>query len=180
MTLEIEGPLTADAYDATGGLGGLERPAGERLTIEARSDPPLSEQQVLALLGRQSAVESILAGGRDTGDVLRSEIENVLIASVVPSVFVPLETAIEDWLGLEEFSVDFALREPLEVRLTKQVWGDLYATYTQSLDTANLSLGPNVYSLELNYRFSERFRIGYRIEEPDRDHAVLLQGTFRF
>jgi hypothetical protein len=188
LTMQIEGPLSADAYQTATTAAAPGTPGGERLTIEATSDPPLSEAQILALLGRGSAVESVIRGGGDTQDVLRREIADTLVSWGAPTLFVPLETKIEDWLGLEEFSIDFALQEPVQLRMTKQIKGPFYATYTQSLAAFGASATSptpgtatlNLYSLELYYRFSNRLRLGYRIEEPSNNHVLLFNTTLRF
>jgi autotransporter translocation and assembly factor TamB len=188
VTLQIRGPLTPEAYETAANIGGS---SSNRLTIESRSDPPLSQQQILALIGRQSSVESVFRGGQDAQTALRREVEDTLVASVVPTLFVPLETAIEDWLGLEEFTVDFAFREPLQVRLTRQLFGPFFGTYTRSLNAfGGASAGgvnagtatplQNLYTLELYYKLSDRLRVGYRIEEPSRNRVLELSGTFRF
>lgn len=198
ITLVIRGPLTAEAFEglgargpgAAGEIGLPSRPSAQRLTIEARSDPPLPQQQILALVARESALQDIMRGGTTAQNVLRSEFEDILTASVAPTLFTPLETRIEDWLGLEEFSIDFAFREPSQVRLTRQIYGPFYATYTRSLNfaglntvnpnTTNPTTSLNLYTIELYYRLSDRVRLGYRIEEPSRNRVFLLNGTLRF
>src|SRR5262249_36112563 len=159
-------------YEA--GLGSTERlatPSSQKLTIEARSEPPLSEQDILALIGRRTAVEQIIGGGGNAQTPIRGEVENILTASVAPTLFMPLERAVEDYLGLEEFTVDCALREPVQLRLTKQIRGPFYVTYTHNLNvggqntyanTVAASNSLNLYTVDVFYRISDRFRFGYR------------------
>src|SRR5207248_2782703 len=97
VTLVIRGPLTPEAMASSFGSGQPSAPpSAQRLTIEARWAPPLPQQDILKLIGRQSAVENIMRGGGTAQTALRGEIENVLTASVAPTLFVPVETAIED------------------------------------------------------------------------------------
>jgi autotransporter translocation and assembly factor TamB len=193
VTLVIRGPLTSDVSGAATSLVSDERLSGDRLTIEARSDPPLSEQEILALLGRGASIQGLLQANSSAPDILRREVGDVFTASVLPTFFVPIETAIEDWLGLEEFSVDFAFQEPVQITLTKQLYGPLFATYTRNINAGGSfsastntinSLTPttalNLYTLEFYYRISNRLRFGYRLEEPSHNRVFLLNGTLRF
>src|SRR5207237_7578928 len=59
VTLVIQGPLTSDVSASGVGLVSEERLSGDHLTIEARSDPPLSEQEILALLGRGASIQGL-------------------------------------------------------------------------------------------------------------------------
>src|SRR5262249_33896626 len=128
--------------------------------------------------GRGSAIQGLLQANSSAPDILRREVGDVLTSSVLPTLFVPVETAVADYLGLEDFSVDFALQEPVQISMTKKLYGPLFTTYTyninyshtNSIATNTSSLTPtsslNLYTLEFYYRISSRLRFGYRIEEP--------------
>jgi hypothetical protein len=179
ITMTAQGPLSPATREDTGRPfgrpGALQGTRFGQLNVQATSEPPLPPSQILRLIGRQEAVEGIIAGGSNIDDVLRGEFEQALTSSVVPSLFLPFETAVEEALGLEEFGLDFAFREPLQVRLGKRLAGNFYATYIRSLTGET-----ERYSLDLYYRISDRLKFGYRIEEPFSRRVWFLNGTFRF
>jgi hypothetical protein len=179
ITMTAQGPLSG-ASRVGGGReygrpGALQGTQFGQLNIQATSEPPLPPSQILGLIGRQEAVEEIFAGGGNIQDVLRTEFEQALTASVVPSLFLPFETAVEEALGLEEFGLDFAFREPLQVRFGKRLVNNFYATYARWLTAQE-----DRYSFDIYYRISDRLKFGYRIEEPIRRRQLFLNGTFRF
>jgi hypothetical protein len=179
VTLLARGPLSMTPTEETGAPfeppGSSEGTRVGQLSIQASADPPLSQRQILELIGRVGALQGILAGGANVQDVLRQEVEQALTTSVVPALFLPFESAVEEALGLEEFGIDVAFREPIQVRLGKQIVGGFWASYARSLTGSN-----ERYQLELYYRVSTRLRFGYRIEEPFRRRTLFLNGTFRF
>jgi hypothetical protein len=190
LTLTVRGPLTAEAYQPGASLISETRP-GEQLTIDATSDPPLSQQQILALLGQVSAIQAITRGSTSAETALRHTVTDTLTGSVLPTLFTPLQTSIERWLGLEEFSVEFAFDQPLQLLMTRKIYGPLYVTYTQALNTSGYNttspgstVSPatslNLSTAELFYKLSNRYRLGYRLEEPSNNHVFLLNTTFRF
>lgn len=189
VTLTVRGPLTAEAYMPGASLVSETQP-GQQLTIDARSDPPLTQEQILALLGEESAIQA-LARGSNTGAVLRQTFTDILAGSVAPTLFTPVEASIERWLGLEDFSIQFAFDEPLQLLMTKKIYGPFFVTYTQALNTSGVNTTSpssttspatslNLNTLELFYKLSNRYRLGYRIEEPSNNHVLLLNTTFRF
>jgi hypothetical protein len=192
VTLTIRGPLTAENYQAGATLISEAQP-GQQLTIQATSDPPLSQDQILALLGMQSALQAVARGGASAQDALRNTVTDAFTGAVLPTLFNPVETSIERSLGLEDFSIDFALDQPTQILMTKKLYGHFHVTYTQAITTGGYhgpSVAPssgitpatslNLYTVELFYKFSNRYRLGYRFAEPSGNDAVLLNTTFRF
>jgi hypothetical protein len=179
ITLIARGPLAPIQREQAAGQfgeeGGLQPPRFGQLQIQATSDPPLPQSQILALIGRGEALEGILAGGGNVQDVLRQEFEQALTTSVVPALFLPFETAVEGVLGLDEFAIDIAFREPVQLRLGKDLVGGLGASYSRSLTGAQTQEQYDLY-----YRISRRLRFGYRIEEPFHLRSWFLNGAFRF
>jgi TamB, inner membrane protein subunit of TAM complex/Domain of Unknown Function (DUF748) len=182
ITLVIRGALSADplrlaALEQEQGVPAAVRPrlAGGGLSVQATSQPPLSEIQILALLGRQSAVEGILNSPNNIQDVFRSEFEQMLGSSIFPTLLAPTEFRVAEALGLEEFGVEFAFREPIRVRIGRRLFDGFYGTYIQ-----NFGAQGDQYSFELYHRVSDRLRVGYRLEEPTNNRIWLLEGSFRF
>jgi hypothetical protein len=183
ITLTIQGSLSSDplrlasAEEEQGIPTGLRpRLGGGALSIQATSQPPLSETQILALLGRQSAVEGFLQGSNNSiQDVFRQEFEQMLGTSIFPSLLAPTEFRVAEALGLEEFGVEFAFREPIRVRIGRRLFDGFYGTYIR-----NFGGREDQYSFELYYKVSDRLRLGYRLEEPTHNGVLLLEGSFRF
>jgi hypothetical protein len=179
VTLLARGPLSAAPIEPVGSPIGppvlFQGTQLGQLSIQASADPPLTQRQIIELIARVEVLQGILAGGGNVDDVLRLEVEQALTTSVVPALFLPFETAVEEALGLSEFAIDVAFREPIQLRLGRQLAGNFWATYARSLT------GPvDRYQLELYYRVSPRLRFGYRIEEPFARRTWFLNGTFRF
>jgi TamB, inner membrane protein subunit of TAM complex len=179
ITLTAQGPLApVTSAQGTGTFGQTADLSGRRvggLNIQATSDPPLSQSQILAMIGNVQVVEGILAGGSNVQDVLRQEFEQALTASVVPALFQPFESRIEQALGLEEFGLDFVYREPVQLRIGRRLFDGFYGSYARALGVSQ-----ERYRLDLYYKISDRLRIGYRLEEPYADRSIFLSGTHRF
>jgi hypothetical protein len=179
VMLIVRGPLSAEPSEDPGAPfgrpGSLEGAQFGQLNIQASSEPALSQRQILELIGRVDALQGILAGGANVQDVLRNEVGQALTTSVVPALFLPFESAVEEALGIEEFGIDVAFREPVQLRLGMRLVGELWGGYSRSL-TGSVE----EYQAELYYRVSRRLRFGYRIEEPSTLRTWFLNGTFRF
>jgi autotransporter translocation and assembly factor TamB len=179
ITLTAQGPLAPITSTQTAGNFGSTADLSSRrvggLTIQATSDPPLSQSQILAMIGNVQVVEGILAGGSNVQDVLRQEFEQALTASVVPALFQPFESRIEQALGLEEFGLDFAFREPVQLRIGRRLFDGFYGSYARALGATQ-----EQSRLDLYYKISDRLRIGYRLEEPYANRSIFLSGTHRF
>ena len=83
------------------------------------------------------------------------------------------------------------LPDIMQLLMTKKIYGPFYGTYTQALNTSGFnSTSPsstvipttslNLSTVELFYKLSNRYRLGYRLEEPSNNHVFLLNTTFRF
>lgn len=159
--------------------GPLDDP--ERLQLSARSDPPgLSEQRILTLLGRGTAL-SALARGDDPSKVFREQLNDILTAQVLPTLFSPLEAQIAEAFNLEQFAVDYSGLRPASVYLVKNLFDGVGISYRRSL---MLSTQP-MYEVRLFYRLPfrnrllQRMRIGVGFDQAQ-TRFVFLEGTVLF
>ena len=96
----------------------------------------------------------------------------------------PIEQSVENALGLDVFSVDYANGEPLTLTLTKNLAGGFSVTYTQLLgarDTpviGTTDLNP-LYTVELSYALSSRLQFSVSTDSLN-NTAASLQGVYGF
>lgn len=159
--------------------GPLDDP--ERLQLTARSDPPwLSEQRILTLLGRGTAL-SALARGEDPSKVFREQLSDILTAQVLPTLFSPLEAQIAEAFDLEQFAVDYSGLRPASVYLVKNLFDGVGIAYRRSL---MLSQQP-MYEVRLFYRLPfrnrllQRMRIGVGFDQAQ-TRFLFIEGTVLF
>lgn len=159
--------------------GPLDDP--ERLQLNARSEPPgLSEQRILTLLGRGTALSAI-ARGEDPSKVFREQLSDILTAQVLPTLLAPLETEIAEAFNLEQFSLDYSGLRPSSVYLVKNLFNGVGIAYRRSL-----MLGPQeMYEVRLFYRLPfrnhllQRMRIGVGFDHTQ-NRFLFLEGTLLF
>lgn len=189
INLDVRANTSVVAADLTGDpmryhvevdvRGPLDDP--ERLQLSARSDPPgLSEQRILTLLGRGTAL-SALARGDDPSKVFREQLSDILTAQVLPALFSPLEAQIAEAFDLEQFAVDYSGLRPASVYLVKNLFDGVGISYRRSL---MLSPQP-MYEVRLFYRLPFRNRLLQRMRlgvgfDQSQTRFVFLEGTVLF
>lgn len=136
-------------------FGPMENP---RTTFS--SDPPgLSSRQMLAAVGRQAEIEAILRG-QDADRILREQLGQAFVGAFVPEITSPIEQAISEALGLEEFAIIYDFGTETHFQITKQLLGRLYFTYRHTLS------GPRSEFLwKLAYRIKKRLQLSYSADE---------------
>jgi hypothetical protein len=124
------------------------------------SDPPgLSSRQMLAAVGRQAEIEAILRG-QDADKILREQLGQAFVGAFIPEITSPIEQAISEALGLEEFAIIYDFGSETHFQLTKQLLGRLYLTYRRTLS------GPRSEFLwKLAYRLKRRLQLSYSADE---------------
>jgi len=142
--------------------------------VSFSSEPPgLSRTQFLALVGRQAEIEAILRG-QDANRLLRQQLGLAFTGALVPELTSPIEQAVAQALGLEEFAIfyDFGT-EPL-VQLTRHLFGHIYLTYRRSLG------GPLIeYLVKISYRLQRRLSLNYSIDERH-TRTLAIEGRVQF
>ncbi len=137
--------------------------APDGLALDLRSDPDLSRQEILALLGQQSGLSRALSG--DLAGALRAEISRYLFGQAT--------TVIGRALGLTELSVDYDFERPLALRAGARLLRNLYATATATFaDRQN-------WLWALEYRFTRGWQLALRVD-PDAHREVVVWYTTRF
>ncbi len=150
----------------TGSLSNME--------INFESNPPLSQDRILKVLGKESLITSTFrgdSGGPQTGDILRREVTEFISSGVGQFV----NTALDDWLVetgskrfLEEFRMDLvsgtqAQQAAQELLPNLSLYGQtrplgplsLNARYTiNGNHTGQDNATQNYYQVGLNYRLS--------------------------
>ncbi len=96
----------------------------------------------------------------------------------MPSVFEPVEEAVEEALGFEEFALEMGYREPFQLSIGDRLWGDLHLSYTAILG-ARPDYADSLYELKLSYRFRNSLEIGISTDENS-EVGVTAEGKVRF
>lgn len=180
-TFRIQGtPRTADGRDLIRPVGvGSALTLGQEggLTLMVSTDPPLPRGQIEALIRQQFGVEGIGGAGNNVVEALSGQIEQALAANVVTSLTAPFENAIQSALGLDIFSLDLGITQPLRVRIGKRLFGNLFGTVTQEFSTVTA----NQRRFEVYYRLTPQFRIGFRNESPPLGgNSIFISGAASF
>ncbi|MGQ9524189.1 MAG: translocation/assembly module TamB domain-containing protein [Armatimonadota bacterium] len=124
------------------------------------SDPPgLSRRQILAVVGRQAELEAILRG-QDSDRILREQLGQAFVGALVPEITSPIEHAVAEALGLEEFSIMYDLGAETQVQLTKQLIGRLFLTYRRSVAGSRQD-----FLWKLAYRIQRRLQLSFSLDE---------------
>lgn len=143
--------------------------------VEARSSPPLAEEQIYALLGTAPfAGAGGLAEGGDLEQVMTEQFVSALGAAFRQYVFQPFEEELKQLLGLAMLEVDFAFDQPVALRLGGYLIEDLLVTYQTSVLGAYEG-----YDLGVSYRVERRFEVSYRTDHTD-NQRMLIEYVYRF
>ncbi|MCD6350703.1 MAG: translocation/assembly module TamB domain-containing protein, partial [Armatimonadetes bacterium] len=141
------------------------------IQVKATSEPPLAEEQIYAILGAEP-FGGLMAAGEAGSEALSRRFASLLAVGLRAGVFEPLEAQLRQLLGLAEFSINFALDQPIEVRLGKYLVRNLLVSYRQSLGagadnewwvTVSYEVAPGtVVSYYARDDGEERFSVGLR------------------
>jgi autotransporter translocation and assembly factor TamB len=190
LELDVRATTTVVALDYTGDpqryrveldiRGPLDDP--QRFQMVARSDPPgLSEQRILSLLGRGSALEA-LARGDNPVQIFRQQLSEVVAGQVMPALLSPLETGIAEALGLEQFALDldYTGNTPAQIYLVKDLFNGFGISYRRSLAITNPPYEVRLfYRLPFRYRFLQRLKIGWGFDNTQRQF-LFIEGSLLF
>ncbi|HUV03759.1 MAG TPA: translocation/assembly module TamB domain-containing protein [Armatimonadota bacterium] len=126
------------------------------------SPPGLTDQMIVALLTGQGQLEQILArnGSRSVGQ----ELSGLFSTAMMPTVFKPIEEALESALGFEEFTLEMGYREPIQLTIGAHLFGGFYLDYTAALG-ARPDYADSLYELKLSYRFKHGIELGVTTDE---------------
>jgi autotransporter translocation and assembly factor TamB len=190
LELDVRATTTVVALDYTGDpqryrveldiRGPLDDP--QRFQMVARSDPPgLSEQRILSLLGRGSALEA-LARGDDPVQIFRQQLSEVVAGQVMPALLAPFEMGVAEALGLEQFALDldYTGNMPAQIYLVKELFNSFGISYRRSLAITNPPYEVRLfYRLPFRYRFLQRLKIGWGFDNTQRQF-LFVEGSLLF
>ncbi len=144
--------------------------------VEVSSEPPLSEEQIYAIVGREPFAR-LAATGPSAGfsDIVSKQFMGLLAAGFRAKIFEPLEAELRRALGLSEFSVYFAFDQPLEVRIGKYLVRDLSVSYRHTV----ISETTDEWDLSLSYQLPRRLGLSYTTNESG-ETQVRVGRTYRF
>lgn len=135
----------------------------DALTLDLRSDPEMSRQEIVALLGRQAGMSRLLAG----------DLEGALRAAISRRLFGGATGTVGRRLGLSELALEYDFQGPLALRAGKLLAGRLYLTLEATFAEQTR------YLWGLEYRFAPGWRITTRAGS-DGSRETLLWYTVRF
>jgi translocation and assembly module TamB len=130
--------------------------APDALTLEFRSTPELSQQEIATLLGRHAGISQLLSG--DLQGALRAELSRRL--------FAPVTLAIGRAVGLTELAIEYDFERPLSLRAGKALFRDLYLTATTTFAERTRLF----WALE--YRFARAWQFVLRVDADGRRDAI--------
>lgn len=133
------------------------------LTLDLRSDPEMSRQEIVALLGRQAGMARLLEG----------DLEGALRAAISRRLFGSATGTVGRALGLSELSLEYDFQGPLALRAGKLLLGRLYITLEATFAERTR------YLWGLEYRFAPGWRVTARVGS-DGSREALLWYTVRF
>ncbi|MCX6359597.1 MAG: translocation/assembly module TamB domain-containing protein [Armatimonadetes bacterium] len=172
-------PLTVGGADAAAGVD-----KGLRLTFRSEpADLALSQaglqKRVLGLVGGQSALEGLFAGGGGVGRVLGRQFTDFVSSSVLPDLLE--RSGLMSALGFYDLSLDYGKTEALAVRVSRNLSGPYDLTYWQRLSdaAAESTAASGAWELKLSRRFGRDLRLSWTTNEQ-RTNEYLLEGVFRF
>ena len=150
--IEVDAETTAGEARIFIGLRGV---LPDELALELSSSPPLTHDEILALLNYPGAVTKILAG--DVEGAFKEEITRIFEQELRLQVSGGIGRLFEDLLALDEFRLKRSASNQLTLKVGKYIIDSLYLSYEKPL-------GPESYGL---LKFDYFYRPG-----------VILTGTF--
>jgi len=136
----------------------------------------LSEQRIMALVTGQYQFEQILRGG--SGQDIGRELSGLFSSAMLPTVFEPIEQALEEAFGVDEFSLEMGYREAVQVSISDQLGGDFFISYSAALGSRP-DYADSQYELKLSYRLRNYLELSGWTGD-NRVFGVSAEGRIRF
>ncbi len=156
---------------------GLSLGSAQGLSVTVRTDPPLPSRDIESLIRQQLGAEGIAGGGTNVAENLQSQFEQALTANLATAITGRIEDFVQAAFGLDVFSLDVGVYQPLRVRLGKRLVNQLYVVLSQEFGSTT---APEQRSLEVYYKLTPLLRIGYRQEQPFNRRVFFFSGTRPF
>jgi autotransporter translocation and assembly factor TamB len=145
------------------------------IRVQASSQPPLTEEQIYALLGTEQ-LGGLMGGGdgQAGGDVMSKQFVTALGAAFRHYIFQPFTEDLKKMLGLSMLKVSFAFDQPVEVKIGKYLVEDLLVTYETSM------LGTeNEWELGVSYKVANRYEVTYQADSIN-NHRMFVEYVRTF
>lgn len=136
----------------------------------------LSEQRMVALVTGQYHFEQILKGNSDQD--IGKELSGLFSSAMMPAVFGPIEQALQEAFGLDEFAVDMNYQEPVQLSIGSQLGRNTYLSYSAALG-ARPDYADSRYELKLSYRVRNNLEFSIQTDE-NKMLGISAEGKIRF
>lgn len=136
----------------------------------------LSEQRIIALATGQYHFEQILRG--NSGQDIGRELSGLFSSAMLPTVFEPIEQALEEAFGVDEFSLEMGYREAVQVSISDQLGGDFFISYSAALGSRP-DYADSQYELKLSYRLRNYLELSGWTGD-NKVFGVSAEGRIRF
>ncbi|GAB4452053.1 MAG: hypothetical protein OHK0029_02330 [Armatimonadaceae bacterium] len=190
ITVILSGRLNLAAEEVNLGPNSVTNRQISGLRLEFESDPPLTDQQILALILPIQQLE--LAREGRVEDALRSFTTQALTASLLPGQISRITDSIATSLGLEDLSVDYDPDAPLRVRFLKRLsppFDRFIFDFTRTFQTRNQPNQLQPFEFGLSYEVFQfrrrrggivpRLQVGFNTDEQ-RVTTYFLRGTINY
>lgn len=148
----------------------------EQVQVEFEATPYLENDQVWSLLMRKDVLEGIVAGRTDASveDALKREAANLVATALQPSLVEPVERAVAEMLGLNEFSIRASFEEPVEVQVGKHLVKGLRVSYTRAVSAREAR-----YTFKVDYEVLNGVSFSWMTDQQS-NRTLGLEAGFQF
>ncbi len=140
----------------------------EDMQVAMTSNPPLSQEQIYALLGGAANLENLLSG--DLGGSLENELAMLLASEVQLRLFKGVETALQEVLGLEEFRIRYDFNQNAEIVIGKELFDRFRVQYTRLISHGTL---PSTETFRLSYELTPKITVSFENSELNRQTTFI-------
>lgn len=102
------------------------------LQISFTSDPPMTTEEILALLSWPGAISRVLQG--EVEEVIQDQIIDYVDSQIQQRIFRALSTTVQNALQLDEFTIKTQLGRIIEVEIGKNILDNVYLNYVRRVD----------------------------------------------
>jgi len=146
---------------------------GAPAPVVVRSDPPLPEDQIYAMLGHMDTFRA-LAKGENVSAAFQKEAMAALASGVHAALLMPVEEKLIEALGLTELSINYSFDQSMSLRIGKYVIKDLLVTYQRNLDETNPQ-----FDFRMSYVVKSNFAVSVSTNERE-NNAFSIEWKSRF
>jgi autotransporter translocation and assembly factor TamB len=140
------------------------------------SPPGLSNEQIMALVTGSSRIEEIF-GSNNNKDV-GTQLGNLFTTAMAPQVFQPIERAVEDILGIQQFGLAIPNSGSMQVSAGNSITPGMYMSYSRYLGTLP-DYADSLFELKVSQKLSTRINASYSWKDKQQT-TVGLEGTVLF